>query len=72
MVYGDDEAIERGFDDPARAVAVTFLVGLVQEIEGRLLEGWSDDPGILVQQVADESVPTSPAGSGRSSASSSA
>jgi hypothetical protein len=60
MAYGNDDAIERGFADPARKAAVAFLVELVQEVEGRLLEGWTDHPGILVQQIADAAVPSHP------------
>src|SRR5207248_3295377 len=52
---------ERRFDDPARREAVAFLVELVQKVEGRLLEGWTDHPGILVQQIADAAVPSHPA-----------
>ena len=61
MAYGNDDAIERRFDDPARREAVAFLVELVQKVEGRLLEGWTDHPGILVQQIADAAVPSHPA-----------
>ena len=61
MAYGNDDAIERRFDDPARKDAVAFLVELVQKVEGRLLEGWTDHPGILVQQIADAAVPSHPA-----------
>src|SRR5438132_7156030 len=56
MVYGGDEAIERGFEDPSREGAVNFLVALVQDVEGRLLEGGANDPEALVEQIADQAV----------------
>jgi hypothetical protein len=61
MVYGHGDAIERRFDHPSRDTAVEFVIGLVQQVEARLLEDSTSVPETLVRAIVEEAVPASPA-----------
>jgi hypothetical protein len=58
LTYGDEDAAARRFDALGRQAAVRFVVGLVQHVEEALLEASVDDPWLLADRIAPDSVPT--------------